>query len=202
MRTKNTGNYAKIEEYINSYFDANACPPEGMEIAAALGISRATVTRYLQDMAQAGVIVYDNYRRPLTSATAKSSLSGSFVPIVGRIPCGSPVIAEEYTEGYIRLPEELTGSGEFFLLRASGSSMTGAGIDSGDLVLIRKQSVAEPGKIVAALVDGSDATLKRYYPEPEKGRIRLHPENTEMEDMYYADCTVMGVAVRVIKELE
>ena len=80
--------------------------------------------------------------------------------------------------------------------------MIEAGIDSGDLVLIRQQSTAEPGQIVVALVnDDEEATLKRFYPEPEERRIRLHPENKTMKDIYVDYCTIQGIAVKVIKDL-
>ena len=95
----------------------------------------------------------------------------------------------------------MTVKGEFFLLRTDGDSMINAGISIGDRVLIRKQYYAETGQIVAALVEGENATLKRYYPEPEQLRIRLHPENDELEDMYFDDVLIQGVAVKVIKDL-
>jgi repressor LexA len=79
--------------------------------------------------------------------------------------------------------------------------MINAGIHTGDLVLIREQSSAEPGQIVVALME-TEATLKRYYPEPENNRIRLHPENDQMEDIYVPSCEIQGVAVKVIKDLE
>lgn len=78
--------------------------------------------------------------------------------------------------------------------------MIDAGINKGDLVLIRQSDTADPGQIVVALV-GEEATLKRYYPEPEKHRIRLHPENAEMEDIYVDHCIIQGVAKNVIKSL-
>jgi repressor LexA len=78
--------------------------------------------------------------------------------------------------------------------------MIDAGIESGDLVLVRKQSTAHAGEIAVVLV-GDEVTLKRYYPEPDKRRIRLHPENKEMEDLYVTDAEIQGVAVKVIKNL-
>jgi len=202
MRSKNTELFAQIKSFSDDYYDMHGQPPEGRHIAEALGLSRSTVTRYLSVMAAEGEIEYDAFHRPLTGKMLEKAYAGSFVPVVGTIACGSPDFAEEDVEGYVRLPESLTGKGEFFLLRAKGESMTGIGINPGDLVLIRRQNYADSGKIVAALVEGSDATLKRYFPEPENGRIRLHPENSTMEDMYYTDCTVMGVAVKVIKDVE
>ena len=79
--------------------------------------------------------------------------------------------------------------------------MINAGIEDGDLVLIRQQSYANEGQIVVALME-DEATLKRYYPEPHKRRIRLHPENDSMRDIYVANCVIQGVAVKVLKDLE
>ena len=78
--------------------------------------------------------------------------------------------------------------------------MVEAGIDDGDLVLIRQQDTAEDGEIVVALID-DEATLKRFYPEPEKRRIRLHPENAHMNDIFVEKCEIQGVAVKVLKDL-
>ena len=80
--------------------------------------------------------------------------------------------------------------------------MIEAGIGDGDLVLIRQQSTADPGQIIVALVnDDEEATLKRFYPEPENRRVRLHPENRTMKDIYVDFCTIQGIAVKVIKDL-
>ena len=78
--------------------------------------------------------------------------------------------------------------------------MTEAGIDEGDLVVVRKQNHAKRGDIIVALADGQN-TLKRYFPEPENKRIRLHPENREMEDFFVSELYIQGVATKVIKDL-
>lgn len=78
--------------------------------------------------------------------------------------------------------------------------MIDADIYDGDLVLIRQQNYADEGQIVVALME-DEATLKRYYPEPESHRVRLHPENEAMNDIYVDDCIIQGVAVKVIKGL-
>ena len=106
----------------------------------------------------------------------------------------------KHVEEYFRLPVSLVGHGDFYFLRAFGESMIDAGIEEGDLVLIRHQNTARPGEIVVALVDG-ETTLKRFYPEPSHQRIRLHPENTSMEDIYVQDCQIQGIAVKVLKDL-
>ena len=96
------------------------------------------------------------------------------------------------------------GKGEFFLLRANGRSMIKAGIDDGDLVVIRQQDDAEPGQIVVALVDDDTATLKRYYPR-RNSRVELVPENDEFRtqtiDLSVQHLSIQGVAVKVIKSL-
>ena len=78
--------------------------------------------------------------------------------------------------------------------------MIDAGIDDGDLVVIKQQSSAEDGQIVVALMD-DEATLKRFYRDEKNKRIRLHPENESMEDIFVDDCMIQGIAVKVIKDL-
>jgi len=99
------------------------------------------------------------------------------------------------------MPVSLFGKGEFHILRANGDCMINAGIDDGDLVLIRQQSYADEGQIVVALME-DEATLKRYYPEPGKHRVSLQPENDLMQPIYVDDCIIQGVAVKVLKDLE
>jgi repressor LexA len=118
------------------------------------------------------------------------------IPLIGDIACGEPITAIENYEGIYSLPTEFVGrGGENFMLRAKGDSMTGVGINSGDLIIIRQQPSADYGDIVAALIDG-EATVKTY--RPNKGKIILHPENPEYEDIIVdrdADFRILGIAV-------
>lgn len=120
------------------------------------------------------------------------------VPKVGRIACGQPITAIENIEEFVDLSEALIGTGEFFILQAYGYSMIDAGIEQGDLVIVRQQNSADSGDIIVALLE-DEATLKTYYPEPENNRIRLHPENSAMQDIWVDSCNIQGVAVKVIK---
>ena len=122
------------------------------------------------------------------------------VMLLGEIACGPFNFGEENILETYRFPKAFTGEGEFFLLRTFGESMIDAGIEPGDLVMVRQQNTARPGDIVVVSV-GDETTLKRYYPEPEKQCIRLHPENESMEDMYVTECVIQGVAVKVIKDI-
>ena len=198
MRSKDKVLLAEIEKYVCNFTDRNGISPTMQEIANDVGVSKATVHRYITQLCEDGVIDYSGVRS-ITSTKAKVQVVR--VPVLGRIACGIPKFAEENIEEYVKLPVALFGHGDFFLLRAYGDSMVEVGIEDGDLVLIRQQNYADRGQIVVALVE-DDATLKRYYPEPENNRVRLHPENSRMEDIYVDSCQIQGVAVKVLKDLE
>ena len=198
MRTKSKALMEDIERFVNRYTDKNGISPTMQEVADGVGSSRATVYRYVSQMCEDGILVFSGYR---TMTTTKTHAAANRVPVLGRVACGIPTLAEENIEEYVRLPVALFGEGDFYLLRANGDSMIEAGIDDGDFVLIRHQGHAEKGQIVVALI-GDEATLKRFYPEPKKRRIRLHPENSSMDDIYVDTCEIQGVAVTVLKNLE
>ncbi len=199
MRGKNPETAARIRRCIDQYCMETGTAPSIRAIADATGIPRPTVQRYLVALGSSGEISYEG-GRITTGATEKFSGEQVTVALLGEVACGLPGYAEEHIETYLRLPRALVGSGNCYLLRARGESMIEAGIAPGDLVLVRESATALPGQIAVVLV-GEEATLKRYYPEPEKKRIRLHPENREMPDLYVTHAVVQGVAVKVIKEL-
>ncbi len=200
MRSKNEEYFKLIEDYINDYKDKNGQTPTVREIESGIGLSKATVSRYLSYMRDNGMIDYAGHRNITTKESMKTRSETVKVPVLGVISCGIPKYAEENIEEYVRLPVALFGRGQFFILRANGDSMIDADIYDGDLVLIRQQNYADEGQIVVALME-DEATLKRYYPEPENHRVRLHPENEAMDDIYVDDCIIQGVAVKVIKDL-
>ena len=80
--------------------------------------------------------------------------------------------------------------------------MINAGINDGDLVIIRKQSTADEGQIVVALTEEGECTLKKYYLDKQRRKVRLHPENDEMEDMYFDTIQIQGVAVKIIQDIK
>ncbi len=173
---------------------------ERTRIADALGIGRSTVYYYLVAMAQRGMISYENgviYTEKIRKLTPEVNQAA----LVGSIPCGEPDEREAMVEEYIPLPVSVFGSGDFYVLRASGDSMTDAQIDSGDLVVIEKTSTANVGDIVVALTDDHLSTLKRLCFNGQMGRYYLHPENAEYEDIYVSTLIVQGVARHIIKAL-
>ena len=197
MRTKDPELMKQILEYIEDYYIDHNVSPSTTRIAEQMGISRGTAHKYLVEMDERGMLSYQG-RKITTARTEKMHTSTFRAAVVGDISCGLPNIAEEHIEEYVSLPESMFGSGEFYILRAHGESMIEAGIDPGDLVVIRRQETAENGQIAVVLVD-EEATLKRLY--VEDNRVRLHPENSEMEDFYVDHCIIQGVAVKVIKDL-
>ena len=135
-----------------------------------------------------------------TDVTRKYNTEQTQTPIIGSVPCGSPQYEEENIEEYVSLPTAIFGKGDFFILKASGQSMIEAGIDDGDLVVVRKQIEANEGDIVVALVDNQN-TLKRYYRDDENKKIILHPENKKMKDIIVEECFIQGVACNIIKSI-
>ena len=200
MRQKNPELYQAIKTYVERHYEKEGRSPTVREIESGTGITRPTVQRYLTSMHENGEIEYNGIRGVRTITMSKTARETAAVALVGQVACGTPIYAEENVHEYYRFPVALLGQGNFFLLRAKGESMIEAGISDGDLVLVRQQSTAEPGQIVVALID-DEATLKRFYPEPEYHRIRLHPENETMEDIYVENCLVQGVAVKILKDL-
>lgn len=197
MRSKDPEIMKRIVDFVEAYhLDYNSSPSLRV-IADGVGIGSTTVYRYLMEMNERGMICYDG--KTIRNEKINKSQRGTIrAAVIGRIACGIPNLAEQHVEGYVNLPESLFGQGNFYILRASGCSMTEAGIDDGDLVVIREQNTAEDGQIVVALVD-DEATLKRFFHEGD--RIRLHPENPQMKDIFVTDCRIQGVAVKVIHDL-
>lgn len=199
MRRRNVELMNRIIEFAEQYYLENSSSPSVRTIADRFGIGVSTAYRYLLEMDERGLITYDGKRISNDRIEKLNSNSGVIrAAVVGSIACGIPNLAEENVEEYVSLPRSMFGDGEFFILRASGESMIDAGIETGDLVVIRKQACAEDGQIVVALVE-DEATLKRLY--REKGKVRLHPENRAMDDIIVDDCIIQGIAVKVIKDL-
>ena len=165
----------------------------------ASSISLTTVQRMLNTMAENGDIDYDG-RTIVTDLSLKASDETVCVGIIGSVPCGNLSLEEEAIEEIVQLPVALFGKGDLFLLHASGDSMTGAGIDDGDLVLIRKQEDAKSGDIVVAFIEGEGNTLKRY--RQYGNTVFLHPENPKYRDIPLTGCRIQGIAVSVIKKLK
>jgi repressor LexA len=122
----------------------------------------------------------------------------AYLPLVGRIAAGGPILAEQAVEEVLPLPREIVGEGTLFLLRVVGESMINAAICDGDLVAVRQQPVAENGEIVAAMIDG-EATVKRL--RRRDGHVWLQPENPAFDDIPGDEATILGRVVAVMRRV-
>ncbi|MBQ3281674.1 MAG: HTH domain-containing protein [Eubacterium sp.] len=203
MRSKSSSLKKEIYAFVNGWLRENGSSPSLRNIADSLNVSRTTVYRYLQEMDRDGAVSYDgNAIETKEQNRRNTKLSAAL--LVGSIPCGEAVPEEEYVEDYINIPATLFGTGEFYMLRASGDSMEDAGISDGDLVVIRRQPTAEPGDIVVALVDQDRNTLKRFAGFDSEHRAVLQYMNEEVypgRTITVDSLVVQGVAHNVIKTL-
>lgn len=201
MRTKNQELMTKMINFIESEYQKNGLAPTLREIASEFNITSACVSHYLTEMKEKGLIQSNGKSRSIKTSKMQSMLNEvSYLPVVGSIACGTPLLAEENIEKYLPVPTDFLGTGKFFILRANGNSMIKAGIEDGDYVIVKQQETAEIGQIIVALIN-DEATLKRYYIDNEKQQVRLHPENDKMKDMYFKNVVIQGIAVKVIKDL-
>lgn len=199
MQYKKNEIFQCIENFINDYKDnSGGTAPTTYEIAAAVGISQSSVAKYMKVMRENGTIDYAGSRHIETERSRREQGAYCRVPVLGTVACGLPILAEENIEEYVKLPVSFIGKGKFFALHAKGDSMINAGIEDGDIVIVREQNTAEYNQIVVALV-GDEATLKRF--RPENGVFRLHAENPLYDDIIVESCLVQGVAVKVIKNV-
>ena len=200
MRSKSTELMLQIKSYIENYFERYAATPTVREIAKSMHIATSSAYRYLVAMSERDMISYEN---GIISTPKIEMMSPEVNPaaIVGSIPCGTPDEREALVEEYLPLSVSVFGNGSFYVLRASGDSMIDAGIDDGDLIVIKEHSTANIGDIVVALTDEDKNTLKRLRYDSEKQSYYLHPENKALEDIYVDDLRVQGVATHVIKAL-
>lgn len=196
MRTLNKENLFRIEKYIKEYQTENGRSPSYRNIMHFMNMSSLNlVQRYVFALEKDGRI----QRTRLGNIELPSQLDKgetTIAPLIGAIACGEPSFEVEHIEDSFELPRSLFGSGKLFMLHASGSSMVEAGINDGDLIVLRKQDHADDGDIVVALTNGNN-TLKRLY--HRNGKIVLHPENKTMKDIIVNNCEIQGVLVGCIK---
>jgi len=193
----------EILNYVLNNMQQRGYPPSVREIGAALGLtSSSTVHSHLTALEKKGFIHRDP-SKPRAIEILKDGASQPpkrvvNVPVLGRIAAGHPLLAEENIEDVFPLPRDLVREDASFILRVRGESMIDAGILDGDFIVVRQQSTANNGEIVAALI-GDEATVKRFY--RERDHIRLQPENRTMTPILTRDATVLGKVVALIRRL-
>jgi len=188
----------KILDFIEAFTDRQGYAPSQQEIAHAFGFrSLGTIQNYLVRLQREGFLIKDeNARRGLRVVRSEGGSGAVTLPLAGTVAAGKPIEAVTNPDT-VEVPASMVGPGENFVLRVRGDSMIGDGILDGDLVLVRKQAVAENGQTVVALIAG-EATVKRFY---RKGKhIELHPANptmvpivVEAEESFRIEGVVVGV---------
>lgn len=206
MRVMSKETMANIISFIDEYFCDRHTTPSAGEIAQGVGIPRATAYRYLVEMDNRGMIQYDGKSRTIiTPMIRKFAPASAPCPFLGSVPCGAAQTEEENIREYISLPVSLFGKGKFYILEASGDSMVDAGIDDGDLVVVRTDCTAEVGDIVVALTEDNESTLKVFGGVDEKSeRAVLEYRNQAKypdQKIFVRQLVIQGIAKHVIKAL-
>jgi repressor LexA len=202
----------RVLEVIRDSIDRRGYPPSVREIGEAVGLSSASsVAHQLTVLQKKGWLRRDPNRpraldvrlpgdapaelvAPAAPAGAEEGPAPTYVPLVGRIAAGGPVLAEQAVEDVFPLPRELVGEGTLFMLKVAGDSMVEAAICDGDWVVVRQQPTAENGEIVAAMIDG-EATVKTY--KRRDGHVWLLPHNPAYEPIPGDEATILGRVVWV-----
>lgn len=198
---KITAKQQEILEFIKERILKKGYPPSVREICEAVHLkSTSSVHSHLETLEKNGYI-----RRDPTKPRTIEIMDDSFgltrreivnVPVVGSIAAGQPILAEQNIEDYFPIPVEMLPNQETFILRVKGDSMINVGIFDGDQIIVKQQSTARNGEIVAALIDDS-ATVKRFY--KENGHYRLQPENDSMEPIITDHVEVLGIVIGLLR---
>jgi len=207
-----TARQEQVLRFIRFSIRDRGYPPTLREIGAHMGIKSTNgVNDHLRALERKGYLTREDMKsralRPkdmnFGPPKAENDSEVASIAILGRVAAGSPLYAEEHLIDTVRIDQSLLRSGEIFGLKVSGDSMIDAGIHSGDYVFVRKQSTAERGDIVVALI-GDEATVKRYYPEREY--IRFQPENSSMAPILvratdFKPTMLLGIVVGLYRRL-
>ncbi len=206
----------RVLEVIRESVERRGYPPTVREIGQAVGLtSTSSVSHQLMTLQKKGFLRRDpsrpravDVRLPADVAAAGRAIDDAaerashpqpaYVPVIGRIAAGGPILAEQALEDVFPLPRELVGNGTLFLLRVVGDSMIDAAIADGDWVVVRQQANADNGDIVAAMIDG-EATVKTY--QRRDGRVWLLPHNEAYEPIPGDEAVILGRIVTVLRKL-
>ncbi len=189
----------EILRYIRDIQRTLCCSPTLQEIADELGVSKVTVFEHVEVLIKRGMLTRLANKARSLELTSKVRLPGdrpTLMPLVGRIAAGVPIEAIE-TPDNIDLEEMFSSRYPIRALTVAGDSMIDEHICEGDLVIYEERSNPRNGETVVALVDGDEATLKKFY--KEKNRVRLQPANEEYEPIYTRNVEILGVVVGVMR---
>ncbi|NYD24394.1 repressor LexA [Kineococcus aurantiacus] len=212
-----TNRQRRVLEAIRECVEQRGYPPSMREIGQAVGLtSPSSVAHQVKTLEKLGFLRKDPRRPRTLEVVAPAQQSGwgviagvdgtprdgrpaaTYVPLVGRIAAGGPILAEELVEEVFPLPSQLIGAGEHFMLRVVGESMLDAAICDGDWVVVRRQPTAENGDVVAAMIDG-EATVKVL--QRRDGHVKLLPRNPLFDPIDGDEATILGRVTAVLRSL-
>jgi repressor LexA len=203
----------KVLEFIRESVERRGFPPTIREIGDAVGLaSTSSVSYQLISLQKKGFLRRDATKPRAVDVRTPSEMPGgledgqehsampapAYVPVLGRIAAGGPILAEQAVEEIFPLPRELVGEGTLFLLKVVGDSMIDAAIADGDWVVVRQQPNAENGDIVAAMIDG-EATVKTF--KRRDGHVWLMPHNPAFSPIPGDDAAILGRVVTVLRKV-
>jgi repressor LexA len=215
----------KVLQVIRDSVQKRGYPPSMREIGEAVGLTSTSSVSYQLSTLQRKGYLHRDVGRPRTVEVRLpghpairpeqngkdsgdqelaadgmdiASQEAAYVPLVGRIAAGGPILAEQQIEEIFPLPRQLVGEGNLFMLKVAGDSMINAAIADGDWVVIRQQESAENGEIVAAMIDG-EATVKTL--KQSDGHVWLMPHNPAFTPILGDDAAVLGKVVAVLRRV-
>lgn len=192
--------------YISNFITDHGFPPTVREICSAINVSSsATAQYYLDKLEEMGKIKRSSTKNRTIEVLDKKYFEPTSddyieIPLVGKVAAGVPILAEENIEDRLALPATMFSGkspAELFALNVAGDSMVNAGILNGDKIVVRRQSTANNGDIVVALIEDS-ATVKRFYKEKEV--FRLQPENDYMSPIFVKEVEILGIVVGLFRK--
>jgi repressor LexA len=198
----------RVLEVIRDSVERRGYPPSMREIGEAVGLtSTSSVAHQLSTLQRKGFLRRDANRPRAVEVTlpgddptgeGDARPTPAYVPLVGRIAAGGPILAEQVVEDVFPLPRQLVGDGQLFLLQVKGDSMIDAAIADGDWVVVRQQPAADNGEIVAAMIDG-EATVKTF--SRKDGHVWLLPHNDDYAPIPGDEATVLGRVTAVLRRV-
>ncbi|MFC6157368.1 transcriptional repressor LexA [Kribbella jiaozuonensis] len=197
----------RILVVIRDWVTRHGYPPSSRQLGDAVGLrSSSSVSKHLASLEEKGFLRRSpSVSRPIDvrmflqeSGTQATSDDNVPVPVVGDIAAGTPISAIEHVDDVMQLPRGLTGRGTVFGLRVRGESMIDAAICDGDIVVVRQQTEAHSGQIVAAMID-EEATVKVY--RRRNGHVYLEPRNPAYEVIDGDNASILGIVVSVLRSV-
>ena len=192
-----------IMDFIKKQIKESGYPPSVREIGQAVGLkSSSTVHAHLVHLEDMGLLKKDPSKPrtviPLEQPDLTMVSDTVYLPVVGAVAAGTPILAEQNIDGHMPVPGEFIKSGTSFILKVKGESMIEAGILDGDFIIVREQPDANNGDIVVALLE-DEATVKRLY--KHKDHLELIPENSSMQPIITSEAQIVGKVLGLMRRM-